>query len=480
MSTYTSDQVRMIPIDLLDPHPDNPRKHLGDLTDLTASIKANGLLSPLSVTPHDDRYRVIAGHRRLAASQQAGLAELPAFILDLTPLQQLEAMITENTQREQLTVLEEADAIQGMLQLGATIHQTARQLGRSDTYVRERRRIAGIGDRVRGSREGFAQLSFSELMAIAEFDGDLEAQKRLAKAAGGNGFGWLLDHLRTERKRRAWVGKAGEALAGLGLTSLPAGVALRNSWNDPSGYGIVASFRYGDPFAVQWEAWRADHETDGLFVHLFEDDAVVVAYRAKRKTDPEESYEERARREARERRERERPVREFHERSRRLRERWAGGTLFQVDGGRLADMVAGLLRLSVFLDHGYRALARGLDYAACDRAIESYNRIREHDPLPDTAKDPKHGAYHLDTERNFDELRERCRRSPAELACWMCAIVEARITWTDWMTPTPMVRDYYRILTDAGYPVSDEERQALAVGMDRKAMHATMTTETEE
>ena len=111
MSAYASSQVTRLDITLLDPHPDNPRKTIGDVTELAASITANGLLTPLSVVPHDGRYRVIAGHRRLTACKQAGLAQVPAFVLHLTPIQQLEAMITENTQREQLTVLEESDAI---------------------------------------------------------------------------------------------------------------------------------------------------------------------------------------------------------------------------------------------------------------------------------------------------------------------------------------------------------------------------------
>ena len=109
MSSYQSNQIKLINTSLIDPHPDNPRKNIGDVTDLAASIKTNGLLTPLSVVPHGERYRVIAGHRRLAACKQAGIGYVPCFVLQLNPLQQLEAMVTENCQREQLTALEEAD-----------------------------------------------------------------------------------------------------------------------------------------------------------------------------------------------------------------------------------------------------------------------------------------------------------------------------------------------------------------------------------
>lgn len=111
MSSYQSNQIKLINTSLIDPHPDNPRKNIGDVNDLAASIKTNGLLTPLSVVPNGERYRVIAGHRRLAACKQAGIGAVPCFVLGLGPLQQLEAMVTENCQREQLTVLEEADAI---------------------------------------------------------------------------------------------------------------------------------------------------------------------------------------------------------------------------------------------------------------------------------------------------------------------------------------------------------------------------------
>lgn len=158
MSNYQSDQIKLINTSLIDPHPDNPRKQIGDVTDLAASIKANGLLSPLSVVPNGERYRVIAGHRRLAACKQAGTGAVPCFVLDLDPLQQLEAMVTENCQREQLTALEEADAIQGMLDLGATTAAVAHRLGRSADYVRDRAKAASIKADVRKTRDDFGHL----------------------------------------------------------------------------------------------------------------------------------------------------------------------------------------------------------------------------------------------------------------------------------------------------------------------------------
>ena len=91
-------------IELLTPHPDNPRKDLGDLTELAASIKENGVLQNLTVVPHEDGYRVIIGHRRLEAAKLAGLTEVPCVIVDMSPKEQVQTMLLENMQRADLTV----------------------------------------------------------------------------------------------------------------------------------------------------------------------------------------------------------------------------------------------------------------------------------------------------------------------------------------------------------------------------------------
>lgn len=206
MSNYhQSNEIKLINPSLIDPHPDNPRKNIGDVTDLAASIKTNGLLTPLSVVPNGSRYRVIAGHRRLAACKQAGTGAVPCFVLQLDPLQQLEAMITENCQREQLTVLEEADAIQGMLDLGATTASVAHRLGRSGDYVRDRAKAASIDNEVRATRDDFSQLTIGQLVAIARYDGQPDRQKELAQAAGTSNFDYILRNIERDDRDRQWV-----------------------------------------------------------------------------------------------------------------------------------------------------------------------------------------------------------------------------------------------------------------------------------
>ncbi|MGZ8848596.1 MAG: ParB N-terminal domain-containing protein, partial [Pyrinomonadaceae bacterium] len=74
---------RLIPIDKLDPNPDQPRHEIGDLTELTASIREKGVLEPLLVKPTLGRWMIIAGERRWRAATAAGLKELPCIEMDV-------------------------------------------------------------------------------------------------------------------------------------------------------------------------------------------------------------------------------------------------------------------------------------------------------------------------------------------------------------------------------------------------------------
>lgn len=83
-SKTSSGALVMLPIDKLYPHPDNPRKSLGDLTELSESIKAKGVMRNLTVVPRAERdgtYTIIIGHRRHAAAKKAKLKELPCVIV---------------------------------------------------------------------------------------------------------------------------------------------------------------------------------------------------------------------------------------------------------------------------------------------------------------------------------------------------------------------------------------------------------------
>lgn len=121
--------IENIDITLLEPHPDNPRKDIGDVSELAESIKASGILQNLTVVPHEGKYRVIIGHRRLAAAKKAGLTSLPCTVCDMDYKTQLATMLSENMQRVDLTVVEQVQGIQMMLDLGESVQDVAGKTG---------------------------------------------------------------------------------------------------------------------------------------------------------------------------------------------------------------------------------------------------------------------------------------------------------------------------------------------------------------
>ena len=135
----------MIPIDKLNAHPDNPRRHVGDVTELAESIRANGVLQNLTVVPYErdgasvpGQYTVIIGHRRMAAARLAGLEVVPCVIADMSYKEQISTMLTENMQRSDLTVYEQAQGFQMMLDMGDTVDEIADKSGFSASTIRRR------------------------------------------------------------------------------------------------------------------------------------------------------------------------------------------------------------------------------------------------------------------------------------------------------------------------------------------------------
>lgn len=136
----------IIPAARIRPHQSNVRRDLGDLAELAASIKGMGVLQPLTVAPDGDDYVVIAGHRRLAAAQEAGLEAVPCIVRDDLDSQAkvIEAMLVENLQRSDLTAMEEGDAYAQLELLGVKDAAICKATGRAPKTVKERRLLASL------------------------------------------------------------------------------------------------------------------------------------------------------------------------------------------------------------------------------------------------------------------------------------------------------------------------------------------------
>lgn len=133
-----ADTAFELPLDRIDAAEDNPRRTVGDLSELKASIAALGLLHPLLVTQRGDRYLVVAGARRLAAARELGLSHVPALVRELTETERQEAMLVENLQRTDLAPLEEAASFKRLLELGQTQRQLVERVGRSQAHISKR------------------------------------------------------------------------------------------------------------------------------------------------------------------------------------------------------------------------------------------------------------------------------------------------------------------------------------------------------
>lgn len=131
-------ELKTIPIDLINPDPDNARSSLGDLTDLADSIRALGVIEPIVVRwAGDDGWVIVAGHRRHAAAKQAGETELDVIVRDdVTNEERLATFIAENLHRENLTPVERASVFAQLLGCdGVTQRDVAKLCGVSQATV---------------------------------------------------------------------------------------------------------------------------------------------------------------------------------------------------------------------------------------------------------------------------------------------------------------------------------------------------------
>ncbi len=305
-----------IKIEDLYPHPDNPRKDLGDITEMAESIKANGVLQNLTVVPHidstreyeeildrtdfspafknysinhafDGGYTVIIGHRRLAAAKLAGLRELPCVVTYMDYRAQRATMLTENLQRADLTPYEQATEFRQLtMDLGMSVSAISEQTGFSETTVRRRLKLGALDGEVLRQETAKAaergrQLSMADLEAVAEIE-DPEDRTKVLKEIGTNNFAMrlkaVMDNQEREKKIRAWK----ELLEARGLSEIPQSMMWGTGWKpihhflieniDPSAEkadNLTASVKKGEKWGFAYyygwiyiKKWRDEPPTE--------------------------------------------------------------------------------------------------------------------------------------------------------------------------------------------------------------------------
>lgn len=196
-------KIVMIKTEELYPHPDNPRKNLGDLTELTESIRKNGVLQNLTVVPADKGYMVVIGHRRCAAAEQAGLEELPCIISDMDYKTQIHTMLTENMQRSDLTPQEQAQGFQMMMQLGSSVAEIVQETGFSESTVRHRLKLTELDQKVLGEKCA-ENINMFDLIKLEQIK-DPELKNEVLKTIGTKNFGWKYESaLKKEKNDARW------------------------------------------------------------------------------------------------------------------------------------------------------------------------------------------------------------------------------------------------------------------------------------
>ncbi len=144
--------VKKINISEIKPNPAQPRKKFkdADLNELAISIKNQGLIQPIIVRIiEENQYQIVAGERRWRASQLAGLHEVDCVIKNLEESEVLEAALIENIQREDLNIIEEANAYRGLIQLKKITNDSlAKLIGKSSSHVSNTLRLLELDNEI--------------------------------------------------------------------------------------------------------------------------------------------------------------------------------------------------------------------------------------------------------------------------------------------------------------------------------------------
>ena len=212
-------KIEMIPVSRLTHHPENPRQDLGDLTELTESIRQHGIMQNLTVVAEDDHFLVVIGNRRMEAAQLAGLEELPCVVSDMDHRQQIATMLEENMQRSDLTVYEQAQGFQMMMDLGYTAKEICEKTGFSETTVNRRLKMAEL-DRKTFKKAVGLQITMDDLDKLNQIE-DIKKRNELLGQYGESNFDWMVHVAIKKQKADKVRPKVMKAIADAKIKPIP-------------------------------------------------------------------------------------------------------------------------------------------------------------------------------------------------------------------------------------------------------------------
>ena len=173
-------------------HPDNPRESYDDIEELTASVKEQGILQPLTVRKIPaGGYSVVAGNRRMEAAKAAGLDTVPCIITEMSAKDQAAIILIENMQRKNLNPYEEARGVQMCLDLGISEADLAKKTGFSKETIRHRKNLAKLDPEKLKKKCSDGQISIQDLISLEKIK-DLKTRNKVLESVGTNNFNWAL------------------------------------------------------------------------------------------------------------------------------------------------------------------------------------------------------------------------------------------------------------------------------------------------
>jgi ParB family chromosome partitioning protein len=189
---------RLVAIDEIETNPDQPRRSVGDLSELARSIESKGILEPILVRPlRSGRFRIIAGERRFRAALEAGLTEIPCIELDVPDNEVMEIALIENLHRRDLHAFEEATGYASLIERhGYTQQRVADAVGKSRVSITEALSLLEIPEDLREACRRADIDARSVLLEIAR----LGSRKRMEEAIALVASGSTREDLRVRKK----------------------------------------------------------------------------------------------------------------------------------------------------------------------------------------------------------------------------------------------------------------------------------------
>lgn len=174
--------ILSIPLNLISFNPNQPRSKINydELQELTSSVKEYGIIQPILVKKiGDEKYQIIAGERRYHAAKNAGLTEIPAILKNVSEIDSFEIAIIENVQRENLSILEEAEAYKKLInEYGHTHDSISAKVGKSRSYVSNTMRLLKLPDEVKDLIIK-NKISAGHARAIVNYDNPIELARNI-------------------------------------------------------------------------------------------------------------------------------------------------------------------------------------------------------------------------------------------------------------------------------------------------------------